>query len=121
MAQNKSGQVRVFDASFITAMVLTAAFYVVMYLPSMRGSILQHYTTEHVVEYVIVALFVWGIVDIVLKLFAFPREIMALRQDWLPARQGREPMANAHVLLQQIREKPHWLLESRVGKRLVFA
>ncbi|HUE17369.1 MAG TPA: MotA/TolQ/ExbB proton channel family protein [Planctomycetaceae bacterium] len=122
MAQNgKSGQGRAFDASFILAMILTAAFYVVMYLPSMRGSILQHYTTEHVVEYVIVALFVWGIVDIVLKLCAFPREIMALRQDWLPARQGREPMANAHVLLQQIREKPHWLLESRVGKRLVFA
>ncbi len=120
MSQNrKSGQVRALDASFILAIVLTAAFYVVMYLPSMRGSILQHYTTEHVVEYVIVWLFVWGIVDIVLKLFAFPREIVALRQEWLPPRQGREPMANAHKLLQEIREKPHWLLESRVGKRLV--
>jgi|HubBroStandDraft_6_1064221.scaffolds.fasta_scaffold07726_9 biopolymer transport protein ExbB/TolQ len=122
MSQNrKSGQGRAFDASFILAIVLTAAFYVVMYLPSMRGSILQHYTTEHVVEYVIVWLFVWGIVDIVLKLFAFPREILALRQEWLPPRQGREPMANAHKLLQEIREKPHWLLESRVGKRLVQA
>jgi biopolymer transport protein ExbB/TolQ len=122
MSQNrKSGQGRAFDASFILAIVLTAAFYVVMYLPSMRGSILQHYTTEHVVEYVIVWLFVWGIVDIVLKLFAFPREIVALRQEWLPPRQGREPMANAHKLLQDIREKPHWLLESRVGKRLVQA
>jgi biopolymer transport protein ExbB/TolQ len=122
MSQNrKSGQGRAFDASFILAIVLTAAFYVVMYLPSMRGSILQHYTTEHVVEYVIVWLFVWGIVDIVLKLFAFPREILALRQEWLPPRQGREPMANAHKLLQEIREKRHWLLESRVGKRLVQA
>jgi biopolymer transport protein ExbB/TolQ len=122
MSKNgKSGQVRAFDASFILAMILTAAFYVVMYLPSMRGSILQHYTTEHIVEYVIVALFIWGIVDIVLKLFAFPLEIMALRQDWLPARQGREPMSNAHALLEQVRTKPHWLLESRVGKRLVQA
>ena len=120
MAQNKSGQVRVFDASFITAMVLTAAFYVVMYLPSMRGSILQHYTTEHVVEYVIVALFVWGIVDIVLKLASFPRNAGA-GQEWLPPRQGREPMANAHALLALIREKPQWLLDSRIGKRLVQA
>ena len=122
MSQNrKSGQARAVDASLIISIVLTASFYFVMYLPSMRGSILQHYTTEHVVEYVIVWLFVWGIVDIVLKLFAFPREIVALRQEWLPPRQGRELMANAHKLLQEIREKPHWLLESRVGKRLVQA
>ena len=37
MSKNgKSGQFRAFDASFILAMILTAAFYVVMYLPSMR-------------------------------------------------------------------------------------
>jgi biopolymer transport protein ExbB/TolQ len=122
MSQNrKSGQGRAVDASLIISIVLTASFYFVMYLPSMRGSILQHYTTEHVVEYVIVWLFVWGIVDIVSKLFGFPRELLALRQEWFPPRQGREPMANAHTLLQQIREKPHWLLESRVGKRLIQA
>ncbi len=122
MSQNhKSGQARAVDASLIISIVLTASFYFVMYLPSMRGSILQHYTTEHIVEYVIVWLFVWGIVDIVAKLLGFPREMLALRQDWLPARQGREPMSNAHALLQQIREKPHWLLESRVGKRLIQA
>ena len=119
--KRKTGQVRVFDASFMLSILLTAAFYVFMNLPSMRASILQHYTTEHVVEYVIVWLFAWGIIDIVLKLMAFPREIFALRQEWLPPRQGREPMSNAHALLQQIREKPHWLLESRVGKRLVQA
>ena len=75
--KRKTGQVRVFDASFMLSILLTAAFYVVMNLPSMRGSILQHYTTEHVVEYVIVWLFVWGIIDIVLKLMSFPREIFA--------------------------------------------
>jgi biopolymer transport protein ExbB/TolQ len=119
--KRKTGQVRVFDASFMLSILLTAAFYVFMNLPSMRKSILQHYTTEHVVEYVIVWLFAWGIIDIVLKLMSFPREIFAIRQEWLPPRQGREPMANAHALLQQIREKPNWLLESRVGKRLVQA
>ena len=68
MSQNrKSGQARAFDATMIISIVLTASFYFVMYLPSMRGSILQHYTTEHVVEYVIVWLFAWGIIDIALK------------------------------------------------------
>src|SRR5580704_1832605 len=85
------------DPSFILAAVATAVFYAVVYLPSMKGTLLYHYTTEHAVEYVIVAVFIWGIIDIVWKFLAFPREIMALRQEWLPPRQGREPASNAHA------------------------
>src|SRR5580658_6799706 len=109
------------DPSFILAAVATAAFYVVIFLPSMRGTLLYHYTTEHAVEYVIVAVFIWGIIDIALKLLSFPREILSLRQEWLPPRQGREPMAHAHALLEEVRARPRWLLESRVGRRLVGA
>jgi biopolymer transport protein ExbB/TolQ len=120
MSQNrKTGPVRGFDPSFILAAILTAGFYVVVYLPSMRGSLLHHYTTEHAVEYVIVAVFIWGIIDILLKVLAFPREIVALRQEWLPPRQGREATSTAHVLLEEIRQRPRWLLDSRIGKRLV--
>jgi hypothetical protein len=54
-------------------------------------------------------------------LLSFPREILSLRQEWLPPRQGREPMAQAHVLLDEVRARPRWLLESRVGRRLVAA
>jgi biopolymer transport protein ExbB/TolQ len=109
------------DPSFILAAIATAAFYVVIFLPSMRGTLLYHYTTEHAVEYVIVAVFIWGIIDIALKLLSFPREILSLRQEWLPPRQGREPMAHAHALLEEVRARPRWLLESRVGRRLVGA
>src|SRR5580658_7089714 len=109
------------DPSFILAAVATAAFYVVIFLPSMRGTLLHHYTPEHAVEYVIVAVFIWGIIDIALKLLSFPREMLALREDWLPPREGRDPMTQAHVLLDQIRSRPRWLLESRVGRRLVSA
>ena len=109
------------DPSFILAAIATTAFYVVIFLPSMRGTLLYHYTTEHAVEYVIVAVFIWGIIDIALKLLSFPREILSLRQEWLPPRQGREPMAHAHALLEEVRARPRWLLESRVGRRLVGA
>jgi biopolymer transport protein ExbB/TolQ len=109
------------DPSFILAAIVTAAFYYTVSLPSMRGTLLHHYTTEHAVEYVIVAIFIWGIIDILLKLLSFPREIVALRQTWLPSRQGREPMSQAQVLLDEVRARPRWLVESRVGRRLVGA
>src|SRR5580704_18638196 len=99
----KSLQTSYADPSFILAAVVTGVFYYVIWLPSMRGTLLHHYTTEHAVEYVIVAVFIWGIIDIALKLLSFPREMLALREDWLPPRQGREPMTQAHVLLDQIR------------------
>src|SRR5580692_3020382 len=109
------------DPSFILAAIATAVFYGVVFLPSMRGTLLYHYTTEHAVEYVIVGVFIWGIIDIALKLLSFPRDILALRQMWLPPRQGREPMAHAQVLLDEVRTRPRWLLESRIGRRLVQA
>src|SRR4029077_11354954 len=94
---------RAFDPSFILAALGTFAFYYAVYQPSMRGSILQRYTTEHIVEHVIVALFIWGIFDIVWKFLAFPRELLVLLHDWLPPRQGRESAAGAALLLQQLR------------------
>jgi biopolymer transport protein ExbB/TolQ len=118
---SKTASPRYADPSFILAAITTAVFYYVVNLPRMRGTLLYHYTTEHAVEYVIVAIFIWGIIDIVLKLLSFPREIVALRQTWLPPRQGREPMSQAQVLLDEVRARPRWLLESRVGRRLVGA
>ncbi len=112
---------RSFDPSFILGALATGGFYYVVYQPSMRGSILHRYTTEHAVEHVIVALFIWGIFDIVWKFLSFPREILALKHDWLPPRQGRESTASAAQLLQMIAQKPAWLRGSKVGKRLVRA
>jgi hypothetical protein len=87
----------------------------------MRGTMLHHYTTEHSVEYVIVALFIWRIIDLVLKLLTFPREYLALRQEWLPPRRAREPVANANGLLAHVRAQPQWLQRSKIGKRLAEA
>jgi len=60
----------------------------------MHSTLLHRYTTEHPVEYVIVALFIWGLVDIGLKLMAFPKERWATRHDWFAAAargRGRSP------------------------------
>jgi biopolymer transport protein ExbB/TolQ len=112
---------RALDPSFLVAAICTIAFYVVVHQPSMRDTLLYHYTTEHIVEYVIVALFIWGIVDVILKLLSFPSELIALRQDWLPARTAREPVENAKLLLERLGARPGWMQRSRVGQRLAQA
>jgi biopolymer transport protein ExbB/TolQ len=117
----KPGFLRAFDPSFALGALCTVAFYVFVNQPSMQGSILHRYTSEHVVEYVIVALFIWGVIDILLKLLFLPREIIALRQEWLPPRKAREPAANAETLLENVRSRPRWLQASRVARRLTQA
>ena len=106
------------DPSFVLGAIGTVAFYWFVHQPQMHDTALYRYTTEHVVEYVIVALFIWGLFDIALKLLAFPREILALRTDWLPTRTGREPAENAIPLRESVDRQPPWLRNSRIGQRL---
>jgi len=112
---------RVLDPALLIAACITAAFYALMFQPFMHGTVLHHYTTEHPVEYVVVALFIWGLVDVCLKQLSFPKENLALRQEWLPPRQGHEPVANASSMLEQIMEQPQWLQDTKLGRRLVRA
>jgi biopolymer transport protein ExbB/TolQ len=120
-AQRKNLLPRNFDPTFILAGLGTFGFYYLIYQPSMRGSILHRYTTEHIVEHAIVALFIWGIVDILWKFLSFPRELLALKADWLPPRQGREHASAAGEILKQLQAKSAWLRGSKIGKRLIRA
>ncbi|HEV3193510.1 MAG TPA: MotA/TolQ/ExbB proton channel family protein [Polyangiaceae bacterium] len=112
---------RIMDSSWVLGAVATVTFYTIVLQPSMRGTLIHRYTAEHAVDFVIVALFMWGLFDVALKLLSFPAEVLALRQHWLPARKGREPATQAAVLLEQIRARSRWLRESRAGKRLALA
>ncbi|HVC97905.1 MAG TPA: MotA/TolQ/ExbB proton channel family protein [Pirellulales bacterium] len=122
MAQDrKTFYARVTNSSWILGAIATASFYAIVLQPSMRGTILHRYTAENAVDYVIVALFMWGSIDVILKLFSFPAEVLAIKQNWLPPRKGREPAAHAAGLLEQVRSRTQWLQDSRVGRRLALA
>lgn len=105
------------DASFLLGAVCTCIFYAIILSPGMEGSTLHRYTTEHLVEYVVVALTFWGLMDVLRKLAGFPREVMSLRHQWLPERQGRIPASEAKTLLELVRSQPKWLRDSRIGRR----
>lgn len=109
------------DLSLILGTAATFGFYAVMAQPALKGTLLHRYTTQHPVEYVIVALFLWGLVDIVLSMLTLPREMVANRVEFLPPRTGRVPVATAAELLAGLRSRPRWQQESRLGRRIAAA
>jgi biopolymer transport protein ExbB/TolQ len=111
----------VLDLPLIIGGGLTLAFYWFVTQESMKGTVLARYTTEHTVEYIIVGFFLWGLTDAVFRVLSFPRETLALRQAWLPARKSREPVSQAAACYAQLQKKPGWLQESRIGRRLAQA
>jgi biopolymer transport protein ExbB/TolQ len=110
------------DASFLIGALCTGIFYLVICSPQMQGSLLHRYTTEHLVEYVVVALSFWGLADVCGKLLSYPRQYLALRHQWFTSNWiGREPVANAEPMLEAIGQESSWLRESRIGRRLTEA
>lgn len=106
------------DPPFIFSVVVTLIYYTIILQPAMKNSLLHRYTAEHYVEYGVVFLFFWGISDITLKFARFPRELLALRRDWMPVKSGKQPPASARELLSQIQYLPQWEQDSRIGVRL---
>ncbi len=117
----KSTSSRILDLPLFVAAAITVLYYLFITQESMKETLLAHYTTEHVVEYAIVAFFIWGLTDVVFRAAGFPSEMLALKQTWIPARGAREPVSNASLLLQQVQKKPRWLTESRIGLRMAAA
>ena len=111
----------VVDLPLLLAAVCTGVFYWFVTQDGMQGSLIQRYTTQHAVEYVIVAAFIWGLVDAALRVCTFPREIFAIKQEWLPPRKGRENVSQAAVLLAYVEKKPAMLKQSRIGRRYIEA
>lgn len=120
-AQGKSWSIAKTDPALILGLITSGIYYSIVLQPAMHDTMLAKYTAEHSVEYVIVTLFFWGIIDIIFKLMSFPREFLATRQEWLPPRIGREPASRAHELLERVRSNPPWLLKTAIGRRLINA
>jgi len=117
-ASRKPTLPKLFDLPLVIAAGLTCVYYWFVTLESMHGTLLHRYTTEHTVEYVIVAFFIWGLVDAAFRACSFPRELWALKQDYLPPLKGPEPIANAALALAYLQKRPSWTLQSRLGRRL---
>jgi biopolymer transport protein ExbB/TolQ len=118
-AKQKAPLSRMLDLPLLIAACLTIGFYAFVHQPAMHDTLLHRYTTHHVVEYIIVGFFIWGLCDVLFKVLSFPRQSLALRHDWLPPRKGREPVSHAVGLYAILEKKPAWLLQSRVGQRLL--
>ncbi len=112
---------RVFDLPMIVGIGLTVLFYWLVNQDGMKDGMLYRYTTEHLVEYVIVGFFLWGLSDVAIRAMGFPREMVALKQVFLPARDGREQVADVPLLIASLQKKPQWLQDSRLGQRLAQA
>src|SRR5690349_12071850 len=108
---------RFIDGSVSLAILLIIGFYGLMSWEGMNGSIIHKYTTEHGTEYVIVAMLAWGFADLALRCLGFRTELRALKQEWLPPRQGPEPATQATAFYAQVQELPKWMLATRLGKR----
>jgi biopolymer transport protein ExbB/TolQ len=117
-AHRKSALPKLIDLPLIVAAALTLLYYWLVTAEPMHGTLLHRYTTEHAVEYVIVAFFMWGLVDAAFRACSFPRELLALRQDYLPAHKGAEPIDQVAVCQAYLQKRPPWMLQSRAGRRL---
>ncbi|MFN7730712.1 MAG: MotA/TolQ/ExbB proton channel family protein [Pirellula sp.] len=88
--------------SFILGIVISAAYYALLFSPWMRHSILHDYTAHHITEVAIVVLFFWANSEL---LFCFLRargEQKHLQQPWLPVSDGSDDPATARLLLQRL-------------------
>jgi biopolymer transport protein ExbB/TolQ len=109
------------DLPMLVAAALTVVFYVVVSRDAFKGTLIERYTCEHIMEYVVVAFFIWGLVDVVFRVCSFPLEMMALRQYKLAPRTTKEPVEKSKAMYAALLAQPKWFLESRLGQRLAKA
>jgi biopolymer transport protein ExbB/TolQ len=104
--------------AFLVGMTLAGTILGVLSLPAFEGTDLRRYLLSHDVEKITLAMFCWGLADLLFKGLAFGRERRALRRAWLPESAGRQPVADAHGLLAHLETAPRSLQRTWLGERL---
>lgn len=115
--RNKQTSLRVFDLPLLIGVGLAVVYYAILLQPMFADSLLVRYTTKHLVEYVVVTFFLWGMVDVVFHVAGFPRELAALRAQWLGQSQAREPISHVSSYLNWWEQLPAMRRNSRLGRR----
>lgn len=107
--------------AFMLGMAVTAVYYLIVHMPFMRDSILHSYTTHHITEYAIVALFFWANAEHFFCYRNASKEWRALRRNWLPAREGLESPERAGQLLDHLNKKHAIASETMMFHRIQAA
>ncbi len=115
--RNDKPALRVFDVPLAIGVALSVIYYAIILQPAFSDTLLALYTTKHLVVYVVVTFFLWGMTDIVFHIARFPREFAALRGPWLNRINGREPVSRAANYLHWLDQLPSWRRHSRIGQR----
>ena len=122
-SKQKAPLSRMFDMPLLLGASLTIAFYIFVHQPAMHDTLLHRYTTHHVVEYIIVGFFIWGLCDVLFKVLSFPRQSLALRHEWLPPRKGRGADLECRGDVRAGREKArlaaaiaYWATAARIAR-----
>jgi biopolymer transport protein ExbB/TolQ len=121
MGFKKHPLLKAIDLPMLLAAALTVAFYMLVDLPAFKDTKLHKYTCEHFMEYVVVAIFIWGLVDIAFRVCSFPLEMVALRHFRFAPKTTNEPVATSKAMYADLLAQPKWFLGSRFGQRLVSA
>jgi len=108
---------RILDVPLAIGVGLSVAYYAIVLQPVFAETLFARYTTKHLVEYVVVTFFFWGMTDVVFHVASFPRELAALRAQWLGRSKGREPISRAASYLRWFEQLPAWRQRTRLGRR----
>ena len=109
------------DLPLLVAALLTVLYYLFVTHESMKDGLLYRYTTEHSVEYVIVAFFIWGLTDAAFRALTFPARIAGPAPAVAAAADGPRAGVERGGDLAHLQKKPQWFQESRLGLRLMAA
>src|SRR5438552_11896963 len=106
-SKDKEARGRTLEVPFFAAVVLTVLFYVFVNQEGIKETALHRYTTAHATEYIVVALFFWGVADLAFHCRSFRRELRSLQHSWLFPSDGHESVDVAPSLLAHVEsQKP---------------
>ena len=107
--------------AFLIGMGISGLYYLFVFLPFMRDSVLHAYTTHHATEYAIVLLFFWASAEHLICFLKGTQEREAVRRVTLPERNGLEKTDRSGSLLESLRRNNMAYADSMMYQRIQSA
>jgi biopolymer transport protein ExbB/TolQ len=107
--------------AFLIGMGMSGLYYLFVFLPFMRDSVLHAYTTHHATEYAIVLLFFWATAEHLICFLNGTKEREAVRRFTLPTRYGLEETRRSGALLESLKHNNGAFTGSMMYQRIQSA